>query len=299
MDFWLNWHGWGMLSHSNKAEMIERIAERYLDPVGMYYRIAILDDETMEVLEEGMKGPADIVFARPGLVEMLNEMALAAIFGSKYVVPCDVVAVIREVRTPEFDAYRRRASWVWMCLPFSEDFYGVTPVENMLALVNCKKGVRMTAQELIDMFDHFPVELNASIRCEDGFAARGYEDPKARKALLKAQGDKPFYVPSAAQVIEYYETNALLSEESFENLYDFLTEEHDFGLVDFDRMLMELWRRFFHGRSLKAAMQWFLKVYRPIDREELERVTGLLEDIASEMRLVRNRGNKASEFSGK
>ena len=61
----------------------------------------------------------------------------------EFVAPCDVVKVWKEVKTEKFQAYHKRASWVWKCLYCAEEMYAVTPIEIMLEVINVKKGMRM------------------------------------------------------------------------------------------------------------------------------------------------------------
>ena len=48
------------VSQLRKADLIERIAEEFLDPEKLYYRMAILDDDAMALLKEASERPMEI-----------------------------------------------------------------------------------------------------------------------------------------------------------------------------------------------------------------------------------------------
>ena len=115
------------ISKLRKAELIELIAERFLDPEVLFQRAAILSDKEMALIEKGSNGPVSFSDHDYNLVCRLNEMDFCSLSHKKYLIPCDVVETLQKIRTPEFEAYRKRASWVWMCVKFAEQFYGYTP----------------------------------------------------------------------------------------------------------------------------------------------------------------------------
>ncbi len=289
------------LSKLKKAELIDLVAERFLDPEILFYRAAILGDKEMDLIEKG-SGNGPIVFSPEDYdwIGRLNEMDFVAASSNLYMIPCDLAEALEKIRTPEFEAYRKRASWVWKCLKFAEHFYGFTPIENMLDLVNSKKGFRMTAQELIEMFDHFPEGPLWTIRIEDIFLEMSYaHDVEGLRRLRTAQADKEFYVPSVAEVNEFYETDALLSDKPYQDLMRFVMHEFDFDHADAEDLMYELWDKNAYDEDPHGTMQWFWDQFEFEDEKQVQKIVGLYTIAANETRMIKNRGHKPNELHSK
>ena len=205
------------LSKMKKAELVELVAARLLDPDVMFYRLSIFDDKAIEIFEKGIGRFYRFTDEERDTVSILNEMDLAVVgkddAGEDIVFVFDDVAEVwQRVKNEKFDAYRKRASWVWKCLYWTEEMYGYTPIENFLDVINVKKELRMTADELIEIFDHFPLDQLWTVRLDDIFLSTIYApDPDRLYDLRVRQQGKDYYIPTAAEVEELFDTCALLS----------------------------------------------------------------------------------------
>lgn len=292
--------GFRKLSKLRKAELVELIAERFLDPEEFFYRAAILSDKEIALMEKASNGPVDVPDRDYDLVCRLNEMDFAASSCREYLIPYDVVEAFQKIRTPEFEAYRKRASWVWMCVKFAEQFYGYTPIENMLNLINCKKGFRMTEKELIDIFDHFPEDHLWTLRIEDIFLELCYaDDMEELRALRTAQANKGFYIPSVDEVVEFYETDALLSDKPYQNLIRFLERELGVESVEAAEIMYELWDMLSSDDDPHEIMQWFLNQFKFENEKQVEKIVSLYIAAANGTRMLANRGHKPIEMHSK
>ena len=164
----------------------------------------------------------------------------------------EVAEVWQGVKNEKFDAYRKRASWVWKCLYWTEEMYGYTPIENFLDVINVKKELRMTADELIEIFDHFPLDRHVinvkkelrmtanelieifnrfpldrlwTVRIDDIFLSTIYApDPDRLYDLRVRQQGKEYYIPTAAEVEELFDTCALLSTPDYQEMKKYMTK---------------------------------------------------------------------------
>lgn len=152
------------LSQLKKADLVAKIVEKLLDPATMFYRASILTDKEIAVFEKGFDGPVVSGDKDFNAVGTLNEMDLIVLSNREYIVPCDVVSAWKQVKDDKFEAYHKRASWVWKCLYWAEEMYAFTPLETMLEVINVKKGFRMEAEELKEMFEHFPEDRLCGFR---------------------------------------------------------------------------------------------------------------------------------------
>ena len=288
------------ISKLKKAELVERIAERFLDPEVLFYRAAIFSDKEMALIEKGSDGLVSFSDQDYDLVCRLNEMDFAVLCHNEYLIPCDIAEALHKIRTPEFETYRKRASWVWMCVKFAEQFYGYTPIENMLDLVNCKKGFRMKEQELIDIFDHFPEDHLWTLRVKDIFLAIVYaSDIEQLKTLRTIQANKDFYIPGVAEVVEFYETDAILSDKPYQDLIRFLKSELGLEYVEAADILYDLWNMLSSDDDPHETMQWFWNQFEFENEKQVEKIVSLYMAAANGTRMLANRGYKPMEMHSK
>ena len=124
-------------SKLKKAELVERVAAMLLNPDVMFCRMSIFDDRAIEIFEKGIGKFYRFTDDERDTVSILNEMDLAVVgeddAGEDIVFVFDDVAEVWQgVKNEKFEAYRKRASWVWKCLYWTEEMYGYTPIENFL-----------------------------------------------------------------------------------------------------------------------------------------------------------------------
>ena len=118
------------LSKLKKAELIDLVAERFLNPEILFYRAAILCDKEMDLIEKG-SGNGPIVFSPEDYdwIGRLNEMDFVAASSNLYMIPCDLAEALEKIRTPEFEAYRKRLIDRFGAIPdVAEELIRVVPL---------------------------------------------------------------------------------------------------------------------------------------------------------------------------
>lgn len=285
------------LSRLKKGELAEVIAECVLSPEMFFYRAAILTDKEVAVIEKGAEGATALSEQNLDMVCRLEGMKMAAMSAGEYVILADVARAFEQIRTPEFEAYRKRASWVWMCMAFAEKFYGVTPVKKMLDLVNCKKGFRMTEEELVQIYEHFPKEDLRTQFADDMFLEiRFLEDLKKLDDLVRIQSKKEYYIPRDSEVVEFYETHALLSDKLYQDIIRYMVGELLMDPAVTEDIMYELWEMTSAGEDLHDTIQWFLDKFEFKNKKQAEKLLDLYMMAANETRMLSNRGHKPKEL---
>lgn len=285
------------LSRLKKADLVEKIAEKLLNPETMFYRASILTDKEIAVLEKGFDGPVKIGDKDINPVGTLNQMEFIAVSNGEYLVPCDVASAWKQVKDDKFEAYRKRASWVWKCLYWAEEMYVFTPLEIMLEVINVKKGFRMRAEELKEIFNNFPKDYLWSINFDEFFLSRIYvTDMDALRSLRHAQAEKSYYIPTAAEVDEFFETGALLSDKAYQDMLSFMKKELGLNHVEAENILFDLWEKVSGNDDPHGTMQWFWNKFEFEDEKQLERIVNLYTHLANETRMRMNRGHKPTEI---
>lgn len=285
------------LSQLKKADLVAKIVEKLLDPETMFYRASILTDKEIAVFEKGFEGPVVSADKDLNAVGTLNEMDFIVVSNREYIVPSDVASAWKQVKDDKFEAYHKRASWVWKCLYWAEEMYAYTPLETMLEVINVKKGFRMKAEELKEMFEHFPEDRLWTIQFDDFFLSSVYAtNMDALQSLRRAQADKSYYIPSVAEVDEFYETGVLLSDKVYQDMFRFLEKEVGLEHGEAEDILFDLWDKVSGDDDLHGTMQWFLNQFELEDDKQFKKLVSLYMPLTNGTRMLVNRGHKPTEL---
>ena len=284
------------LSKLRKDELAEAITGRLLDPEVMFYRMSIFDNNAINLFEKGIGGYYTYKEDEYENVCILNELDYAAAGGDVFYVFDDVAEVWKKVRDERFEAYRKRASWVWKCLYWTEEMYGFTPIENFLDVINTKRGFHMTDTELIEMFDHFPEDRLWTIRINDIFLSTVYAGEDALYDLRMHQADKDFYIPTIFEVEDLFEKGALISAPPYQRMKKFLVRELHVDEGEAEDILCDLWFKIAQ-EDAHDAMQWFWNQFEFEDDSQVKEIVSLYMPLTNGTRMIYNRGHSPEEMS--
>ena len=293
------------LSKIKKAELVELVAARLLDPDVMFYRLSIFDDRAIEIFEKGIGKFYRYTDEERDTVNVLNEMEFAAVgrddAGEDILFVFDDVAEgWQGVKNEKFDAYRKRASWVWKCLYWAEEMYGYTPIENFLDVINVKKELRMTGDELIEIFDHFPLDQLWTVRLDDIFLSTIYApDPDRLYDLRVRQQGKDYYIPTAAEVEELFDTCALLSTPSYQKMKKYMTKNLHLTETEAEDILLDLWDMLSTEDDFHESLQWFMDQFEFSNDKQAGDILNLFMHLSNNTRMIANKGHTPSELSGR
>ena len=293
------------LSKIKKAELVELVAARLLDPDVMFYRLSIFDDRAIEIFEKGIGKFYRYTDEERDTVNVLNEMEFAAVgrddAGEDILFVFDDVAEVWQgVKNEKFDAYRKRASWVWKCLYWAEEMYGYTPIENFLDVINVKKELRMTGDELIEIFDHFPLDQLWTVRLDDIFLSTIYApDPDRLYDLRVRQQGKDYYIPTAAEVEELFDTCALLSTPSYQKMKKYMTKNLHLAEREAEDILLDLWDMLSTEDDFHESLQWFMDQFEFSNDKQAGDILNLFMHLSNNTRMIANKGHTPSELSGR
>jgi len=293
------------LSKLKKAELVELVAARQLDPDVMFYRMSIFDDRAIGIFEKGIGKFYRYTDEERDTVDILDEMELAVVgrddAGEDILFVFDDVAEVWQgVKNEKFDAYRKRASWVWKCLYWTEEMYGYTPIENFLDVINVKKELRMTADELTEIFDHFPLDQLWTVRLDDIFLSTIYApDPDRLYDLRVRQQGKDYYIPTAAEVEELFDTCALLSTPAYQKMKKYMTKNMHLTVTEAEDILLDLWDMLSTEDDFHESLQWFMGQFEFSNDKQAGDILNLFMPLSNNTRMISNKGHTPSELSGR
>lgn len=113
------------------------------------------------------------------------------------------------------------------------------------------------------------------------------------------QADKEFYIPTAEEVDEFYETGALISAKEYQCMQSFIMKEFGFSKGEAEDLLLDLWDRVSTYDDPHGTMQWFFDQFEFENDKQFEKIAELYMPIANSTRMLVNRGNKPSELMAK
>ena len=293
------------LSKLKKAELVDLVVAKLLDPDVMFYRMSIFDDKAIEIFEKGIGKFYRYMDEERDIVSILNEMDLVVDgrddAGEDILFVFDDVAEIWQgVKNEKFDAYRKRASWVWKCLYWTEEMYGYTPIENFLDVINVKKGFRMVGDELLEVFDHFPLDQLWTVRLDDIFLSTIYATDSDRLYDLRVrQQGKDYYIPTAAEVEELFDTCALLSTPSYQNMKKYMTKNLHLTETEAEDILLDLWDMLSTEDDFHESVQWFMDQFEFKNKKQAGDLMNLFMPLSNNTRMIANKGHTPIELSSR
>jgi len=282
-----------------KEELADCIYVYLLTPEVMFYRMAILSDKDIKIFEEGCGKVAQIDSKEldHDTIGRLNEMDLICLSRDQYFTPDDVAEAWENINDEKFKAYRKRASWVWRCLHFAEEFYGYIPVECLLDVVNAKKGMHMNEDELYEIFEHFPIDQLWTVRIDDIFLESKYfHNMELLEELRRMQAGKEHYVPTVEEVEEFYDDCALISDKGYQDFMRFLEKDMALSHENAYDITWELFDRIAFEDDPHGTMQWLSDQFTFVNGRQLEKILNLYMFIANNTRMRANRGFKPTEL---
>lgn len=290
------------LSKLKKAEIFEKVAETFLDPKHLYWRLAILDDEAMTQFVNASKAAVTFPIERRKhnfsvLIDLLN-LGGFDINDQTFLTYRDIWEIyVNQIEGEEFEAARKTASWIWKCLRWMKNLYGIVPERIALQVVNLKKGLHLGADDLLALFSRFPAdELEMSV-INGGYAdSKLIYDDDAWDLLQREQSGKPFYIPTIAEIEEYYRTYALLSRRPYQEMLRFLKKEMLMNTEEAERIMHELWRRTSLDDDSHDTLQWFVGIFESAKKVQVEKALLLYNAAHNGTCMIQNRGYAPSDM---
>jgi hypothetical protein len=295
---WAEVLGYEKTSKLKKIELENLIEKELLKKETMFYRIAFLSPGTTAFFDEDKGFGCKVSNAAWDEACLIKGLGYGTMISGRLYIYSEAKNVWKKIDKKEFRAYQKRASWVWKCLYWSNRMYKYTPVKVFLQVVNARQGMRMTAVELYDIFDHFPLDENWTSRYDDVFVDYYVDNETALKKLFDQQQEKSFYIPSPAEVEELYTENALLSDPACRKMFDFLTETKGITLKGNPKDLLKAyWEYQDESASPQDDFQWFMDKVEFENETLLERFLKAYSELANNTRTAFNRGHKAIEIT--
>ena len=221
-----------------KADLIRQEAEILLTPEIMASRLSVLTDSQMELFERACREPltlepeeqedgralSDCRYAflvdtdddtpLPSAASLSEEQetmlevwkAFKRFSANRLEVPDDAVSLYGTMNSPEFQARRRIASRLTVCLAGSAYLYGSTPVSVIRRILERELGEDISEEKILSLYDSLPSDSKySSYDAATGRINYRRISGEELAELIQKQEGKDFYIPSLAEIREIYE----------------------------------------------------------------------------------------------
>lgn len=214
------------ISGCSKRQLIRMLVDHLMQPHVMEPYFWCLQDEQIEEFEKAADADG---FYDPKDWRILSRLHRAGYMGrlsdNRILIPREVSEMYRSFANEEFHEKRKRISLLLTCLELSGVLHGVAPVEIILKMVNQHPDVNMTEEELKALADCIPADVADFVLAEDKVWRIGYYPDDG--GLLKRQGNKGYYIPSAAEIKSFGLREELPDREAEKQFALYLEAEFD------------------------------------------------------------------------
>lgn len=193
-------------SKLKKKDLVDKIAERILDEEHAELMFLLTRDEEISLFEGACNGETTIKEEQLKAFDFLYGKGYIFVSSNLNVtVTDDVKEVYNRINTSEFKAKRERFQLISDYCRAAVRLYGVVPVEKLIEIFNGHNEIEATLEEFMNACEGSDVK-NDVFTFHDGFVV-GIEllENDGYVYLLKAQEDKPYYIPSKNEFLKYNE----------------------------------------------------------------------------------------------
>ena len=190
------------VSKCKKQALIRRLVEYMLQKDVMRHYFLYLQDGEIKEFENalnanGLYVPQDLMN-----IAMLEESCYIGVLeDDRILVPNDVAKVYRSFCDEEFEAERKKVSYVMCCCDTANILYGITPFSILVKLIEKNSEIQVTEEEIRTIIEQMPTELKDFMFVGDTlYLGDLYFDDRG---LLEAQEGIEFYIPTLAEIIEF------------------------------------------------------------------------------------------------
>ena len=241
-----------------KERLIRELAEILREPAVMRSDFYYLTDRELRAFETANasgEDPCSVSEAQKNdfdELHLLGYVFLAA--GKKEVmIPREFKEVYAHANNEYFRLKRQKIQWIMKIMndivPF---YYGVLPFRKFSRLCRRTGNPELNADEALALAKNIPERYVRSCIDEDSVIACYYlSHPEKKENLLRAQGNKPFYIMRQNEIEELLEFRYPVKEFWYRKCRAFLTEVKGKDDQAADRLLREIHQKIALGYSLQ------------------------------------------------
>jgi hypothetical protein len=277
--------------------LARKIAERILSPEMMKECLIEYRDEQIASLRKALAGQRDGTYTAESLKEGDDLTDFAGelyMFRRKdctmpvFDIPTDFEAAFSRIDSEAFHEKRRQHIWLKDCLDVVVFYYGSVPVPVFYRLY--KQFGTLPKKEMIQAIRDMGTE--SPCRAENGrIIHEGWLHDDEYLKLEEMQGDKPYYIPSKAEVEDLAVNDYPSMLKEARDLLAFCRKDLKMAPEEAEDFTEEAWNTFNRGETLSDAIHLAEDMRVPIrSQSALKRLADLLVSLSNHTCMLYNRG---------
>ena len=274
-----------------------KIAERILSPEMMKECLMEYRDEEIASLRKALAGQRDGTYTAESLKEGDDLTDFAGelyMFRRKdctmpvFDIPTDFEAAFSRIDSEAFHEKRRQHIWLKDCLDVVVFYYGAVPVPVFYRLY--KQFGTLPKKEMIQAIRDMGTE--SPCRAENGrIIHEGWLHDDEYLKLEEMQGDKPYYIPSKAEVEDLAVNGYPSMLKEAKALLAFCRKDLKMAPEEAEDFTEEAWNTFNRGETLSDVIHLAEDMRVPIrSQSALKRLADLLVSLSNHTCMLYNRG---------
>ena len=277
--------------------LARKIAERILSPEMMKECLMEYRDEEIASLRKALAGQrggtytAESLDEGDDLTDFAGELYMFRRKGGTmpvFDIPTDFEAAFSRIDSEAFHEKRRQHIWLKDCLDIVEFYYGAVPVPVFYRLY--KQFGTLSKKEMVQAIREMGTECPC--RAVNGrIIHEGWLHDDEYLKLEEMQGDKPYYIPSKAEVEDLAVNGYPSGLKEARDLLAFCRKDLKMAPEEAEDFTEEAWNIFNRGETLSDAIHLAEDMRVPIrSQNALKRLADLLVSLSNHTCMFYNRG---------
>lgn len=293
-------HGMKGYTRYAKGELAQITAEHMMSPEVLEAFFAVLRDCEIEVLEKTLKNGGTF-----GIQDTENTDDFERLIYAGYAflneddsvsVPADLAGVYESINTEAFQERRKTISFLYDCMVTSELLYGAAPLSIVARMFNEKKaGMTIDEKTVLETAERLPQGLMTFGIQDNLLIHQAFLQDDIYKNLIRAQGNKAYYMPSLEEISDYSAYGFLRNEPHLVKLEAYLTDTMSIEAEDACNACGKIQSAIGNGCKLE-------EVFHLLEQETgaaktSDELSKLVNDVWNHTRMVANRGYTPLEMN--
>ena len=283
-----------------KEELAGAVRDEILRPEVMEKRMLLLTDGEMEAFEHAME-KREGYYPEPeelNDLERLYELLYVFLYEDGYAeVPQEVAQAYQNINTPEFQRERKEVSWTYRCLLFVELLYGAAPERIVRRLLKDCLGYPVSPERFSELLAKIPDALNPCVRKNGELIDKAILENGVYEMLKNVQGEKPFYLPSPEEILDYTENGYPAADPFYHSLKSFLITAARLKEEQAEELLPVIWGYIKMGAQVSDIEDVLEEEGIVLSSVTQMPFVALLADVNNHTRMLVHRGRTPMELA--
>ena len=292
-------HGLSGYSKMKKAELVELVATHLLNYDTIEDSLFLANDKEIAAFQQVCGGNVVkleedvmdyIYFFMKGYYNINNDQEIS--------VPDEIKRMFPLIYSAEFQKKRANFQQVLDYCKAGVNLYGIVPIEQIRKIYNQNNKVEISQEELLKVVEKAKTrDCIVDIKDENFIHELITTNEQAYDALLTKQGNKPFYVPSKSEFLNYADDTYVEKNDYYNQFISFLKNVLFMSDEMSEALIYEVECMYSEGKDLTDILNGLEKQGMEFtSQEQKQTFANEVVNYTNHVRLWENRGNHKVEL---